>query len=1059
LTLVPVHPQVNKLVVDFTTLLPLEVNNSTPEPFAARAERLQSQLLADVEHRYASGVQVLRDVAREQDRSAGAAMPIVFTSLLAHSARGEQPAKMLWMGDVAFGITQTPQTWLDHQVFEEDGALGFNWDAVEDLFPEGLLQEMFDSYCGFLRRLASDAGVWQETVRPLLPAAQLEQRKAVNSTDAPVPVGLLHSLFIEQVSERPEQAAVIAANKKLTYEELYRRASHLARKLRSMGAQPNRLVAVVMDKGWEQVAAVLGVLQSGAAFLPINASLPGERLWHLLDASEVEIVLTQSWLDERLSWPLNVARIAVDTEEIAGTDAESLTDAEPFDPVQSPEDLAYVIYTSGSTGLPKGVMIDHRGAVNTIVDINERFNVGPCDKVLALSDLSFDLSIYDIFGTLGCGATIVMPDSVARREPNHWAELVEREQVTVWNSVPALLEMLVASESGERRRSLDSLRLVMLSGDWIPLTLPEQIKALAPRSSVVSLGGATEASIWSILFPINEVEAGWKSVPYGKPMVNQRFHVLNESLEPCPVWAPGGLYIAGTGLARGYWRDEQKTNASFFNHPQTGERLYKTGDLGRYLPDGNIEFLGREDSQVKIQGHRIELGEIEAALAEHRAIKAVAVKAVGKSRDKRRLVAYVAAGVELAPSAEELTEFVKAKLPSYLIPSAFVIMRALPLTSNGKVDRSALPEPEPVGREPHREAKARVTPVEQHIADAVASILEVASIDPSANLLEIGANSIDIVKIASLLEKDFGFRLKIEEFYRTPTVEGLAASYETQILQKARTGAERKVAPQDKPALNSSRVLIDPAERAAFKSRQHGLRRLEDNSLRFDLLETTPSEVLRERFLARLSHRRFVEREIPLAQFSDFLGSLRQITAYGKPKYLYASAGGLYPVQVYLHVKQGRIEGLPGGIYYYHPLHNSLALVTSNVELDRAIHEPFINRPIFDEAAFSIFLIAELSAITPLYGEYSMHFATLEAGLITQLLEMTAPANHLGICQVGGVDFGRIHHLFGLGESHVLIHSLLGGQVENSRQQAWSPLEETYYCPNKSVIASEEGEI
>ncbi|MEM9007267.1 MAG: amino acid adenylation domain-containing protein [Cyanobacteria bacterium P01_F01_bin.86] len=319
----------------------------------------------------------------------------------------------------------------------------------------------------------------------------------------------------------------------------------------------------------------------------------------------------------------------------------------PLAAIQKASDLAYVIYTSGSTGNPKGVMIDHRGAVNTVLDINQRFNVTSQDHVFALSSLSFDLSVYDIFGTLAAGGTIVIPDANATKDPAHWIKLMAQQQVSVWNSVPALMQMLVDYAAGHPDLLPDSLRLVMLSGDWLPLNLPERIRGLCKDVQLVSLGGATEASIWSILYPIERIEPTWKSIPYGRPMANQHIYVFNDVLEPCPEWVSGQLYIGGIGLAKGYWENEEKTNASFIVHPQTQERLYRTGDLGRYLPGGDIEFLGREDFQVKVRGHRIELGEIEAKLQQHTTIKEVVVTAVGGSRENKQLVAYV------VPESEE----------------------------------------------------------------------------------------------------------------------------------------------------------------------------------------------------------------------------------------------------------------------------------------------------------------------------------------------------------------------------------------------------------------------
>jgi amino acid adenylation domain-containing protein len=357
---------------------------------------------------------------------------------------------------------------------------------------------------------------------------------------------------------------------------------------------------------------------------------------------------------------------------------------------QKREDLAYNIYTSGSTGQPKGVIVDHCAAVNTILDINNRFGVGPEDRVLALSRLSFDLSVYDIFGLLAAGGTIVMPTPELAQDTKHWAELVRTEKVTIWDTVPALMGLLV--EEAEHGEAIgQSLRVILMSGDWIPLGLPGQIRRLLLNANIISLGGATEAAIWSILYPIEDIDPKWKSIPYGKPMRNQTFHVLNDVEAPCPVWVPGQLYIGGVGLARGYWRDAPKTAASFIHHEGDGERLYRTGDWGRYLPDGNIEFLGREDFQVKLQGQRVELGEIEAKLAEHTGVDSCVVMVREDTPGEKRLVGYVIPrrGADLQAGA--LREFLRAKLPEYMVPSAFMFLEDFPLTANGKLNRKALP--------------------------------------------------------------------------------------------------------------------------------------------------------------------------------------------------------------------------------------------------------------------------------------------------------------------------------------------------------------------------------
>ncbi|MBW8879652.1 MAG: AMP-binding protein, partial [Acidobacteria bacterium] len=388
----PLHPQVNDVLGDFTTLTLVAVDGSRPGSFELRSRALQEQLWEGLEHRHVGGIAVLRELARRQKKAPTALTPVVFTStLFGDSSEGQVAEDSVGVSvKSVYGISQTPQVWLDHQVFEHAGVLGFNWDVVEELFPAGLMDDVFVAYCSLLERLAVEEDSWKEESQCLVPARQLALWREVNATAEPVPSGLLHEGFESWVRREPERVAVISAGRRLSYGELDLRAEALAVRLRELGALPNRLVAVVMEKGWEQVVAVLAVLKAGAAYLPVDAGLPKERIWHLLERGEVAVALTQPWLEERLDWPEEIVRLRVEGEAPAGPVAALCA-------VQGPEDLAYVIFTSGSTGQPKGVMIDHRGALNTVVDVNQRFRVGPQDRVLALSALNFDLSVYDVF--------------------------------------------------------------------------------------------------------------------------------------------------------------------------------------------------------------------------------------------------------------------------------------------------------------------------------------------------------------------------------------------------------------------------------------------------------------------------------------------------------------------------------------------------------------------------------------------------------------------------------------------------------------------------------------
>jgi amino acid adenylation domain-containing protein len=629
----PFHEEVNSLVGDFTSVILLELDYSQPATFAERVKSVQGQLWRDMDHRHVSGVQVLRELT-EQRRDANASLiPVVFTSAIKPSAADDSPAAMTWLGDVHYTITQTPQVWLDHQVTEDAGRLEYDWDAVRGLFPDGFLEAMFDAYRQLISALAQDDVLWQRPEIDILPQEQRQLMAEANATAAPVPTGLLHEPFIRQASAHPERIAVIDAEASLSYGELYRLANILAQRLWQSGAGSGELVGILLPKGRWQVVAALGILEAGGAYLPIEPGYGEDRIAQILALSGVRRVVADD--------AAVVLRLPVGTEVLPVSDLAASTQVVKSLPVmRRPTDLAYVIYTSGSTGMPKGVMIDHRGALNTCVDINQRFAVGPDDRVLGLSALNFDLSVYDIFGLLAVGGALVLPHPDKLRDPDHWDDMVQRHGVTLWNTVPALMDIYTTYLDEVARRANHSLRVAMMSGDWIPLQLPEAIRRSCPQAEQFSLGGATEASIWSIIFPIDEVNPAWRSIPYGKAMLNQSFYVLDEQLQSCPVWVPGELFIGGIGVAKGYWRDPERTAAQFITHPRSGEKLYRTGDLGRLMPCGNIEFLGRKDFQVKINGFRVELGEVEVNMAHFPGVKAAVCAVTGDSGRARQLIAY-----------------------------------------------------------------------------------------------------------------------------------------------------------------------------------------------------------------------------------------------------------------------------------------------------------------------------------------------------------------------------------------------------------------------------------
>ncbi|TQL37537.1 non-ribosomal peptide synthetase/type I polyketide synthase [Salinispora arenicola] len=761
----PVHPDVDELVGEFASFDLLPIDLRTGAGIAGLAQGLQEQGWDDLEHRYVNGVEVLRELARARGGTAGGVMPVVFTSTLVQAAEPGHESLLGWLGDIVHEAVQTPQVWLDAAALEVPDGLYISWPAVDELFPAGMVDDLLDAYHRLLVDLAGSDEPWLAAPPSLLPAAHRELVDRANDTDGPVPEGLLHDRLVAWADQHPEAEAIVTADGAVTYGELVASARALAGRLRELGVGPGSVVAVAMPKSPAQVAAAVGVLIAGGAYLPLDVEQPTARQDRILAQADCRVVVCETE-PYRTDWPVGVRSV--------GWPVGSGGVVELMGVGGSSSDVAYVIFTSGSTGEPKGVVVSHRAAVNTVVEVCERFGVGVGDRVLGLSSLSFDLSVFDVFGVLGVGGVLVLPGVGDRRDPAVWWELVSRYSVSVWNSVPALAQMFVDYVAGLGVSSVP-LRLVLVSGDWVPLGLPGAVWSVAPGCRVVSLGGATEAAVWSIAFEVEGVDAGWESVPYGRPLRNQRFHVLNDRWQECPVYVVGELFIGGVGLADGYVGDAELTGRRFVVHPVSGERLYRTGDLGRWRPDGLVEFVGREDLQVKVGGYRIELGEIEQVLTGHPLVREAVVTAPG-DRHHRRLVGYVQPGPD-APDEPTLTanvlEHLRQRLPAYMIPTSLVVLPAFPLTANGKVDRKALPDPAATA--------PATTPADAGDATAarlvtiVSEIIGVGGIDTSRSFFEFGGDSVSGVQIVSRANAE-GIDLTLQDLFELQTIDQIAAA-------------------------------------------------------------------------------------------------------------------------------------------------------------------------------------------------------------------------------------------------------------------------------------------
>ncbi|ELR66769.1 Long-chain-fatty-acid--CoA ligase [Photobacterium marinum] len=739
-------PELKTMAGNCSNTVPVDSHSTST--FIEQVKWLQDCLTERLEHAIVPGVELMRRI-QQASASEDPVLPYVFTSGLQSGQLAEVLPDMHRF-ELFDSHLQTPQVWLDHQVIENHEGLICYWDCVEEIFEPGIIEALVEESSRMIDALIASETAWLEqypgdsanqSLKPWITGPEVASDK------------LLCSDFIAQAKLTPTRTAIQFGSQSISYGELLSKALSVAAGLAGRGVTEHDIIAVQLPKSIEQVIALYGILLSNAAYLPLSVHWPEARIDHIVQASGAKLLVSQS---EQLS------------EQCVSI--QTLFDAKAQSPVliNNGERLAYVIYTSGSTGEPKGVMITHNAALNTIEDINRRFTMNENDRVLGVSGIYFDLSVQDIFGTLSVGATLVLPGETERPEPSELIELCRTQRITVWNSVPAILHMLTMISEPELP-ALSSLRLIMLSGDWIPLPLAKQLKRACAQAELVSLGGATEASIWSNWFQVENISPEWRSIPYGYGLSNQQLYVLDREGKECLTGAIGEIHIAGDGLALGYLNDPQRTAAQFIEH-FSGQRLYRTGDLGRYFPDGAIEFLGRKDAQVKINGFRVELTEIETQLTQVDGIENATV-VVHRNEFAGATLLAVYSGRLL--DERLLSEKLVAQLPGYMVPVRFIWCESLPISQNGKIDREqalaiarkfieqeALNQADAVHSEQH-EVTNKLIVIWQSLFDAV-------SVNEQSHFFRLGGNSLQAVRLSSRIEKAFGCRLSLHQLFSSP---------------------------------------------------------------------------------------------------------------------------------------------------------------------------------------------------------------------------------------------------------------------------------------------------
>ncbi|MDZ8034015.1 amino acid adenylation domain-containing protein [Nostoc sp. DedSLP04] len=698
--------------------------------------------------------------------------------------------------DLSLSMTDTPQ-----------GLIG-NLEYNTDLFEAATIKRMVGHFETMLSSIVvnpdqslSDLPILTETELQTL-LVKWNSTKTENLQDL-----CIHELFETQVEQTPDAVAVVFEGQQLTYRQLNAKANQLGRYLHSLGVRPEVLVGICVERSLEMAIALLGILKAGGAYVPLDPTYPQERLtWMLLD-SRVPVLLTQKHLlVEREFDGLHIVCLDTDWEVISHESEENLLSG------ATPKNLAYIIYTSGSTGKPKGVMIQHQSLVNFTLAAIVEYGFTQSDGILQFASISFDTAVEEIYPCLISGGTLVLRNEQMLIDIPNFLKQCQEWEITVLDLPTAYWHHLTFELTTTKLRLPESLRLVIIGGEQV---LPERVKMwqkyVGDYPQLFNGYGPTEATVVTTIYKLPKATFSSDStllgVPIGKPIRNVQVYVLDKNLQPVPIGIQGELYIGGAGLARGYLNrsdlTEEKFIPNFFNKSQESDRLYKTGDLVRYLPDGNIEFLGRIDNQVKVRGFRIELGEIEVVLAQHSEIKEVVVIAQQDATGNQYLVAYVVPTSKSVPNSSELRRFLSDKLPEYMLPKVFVVLEALPLTPNGKVDRKALPIADQNHYDDDTIYVAPRTLTEKKLTAIWSDLLVRKKVGINDNFFELGGHSLLLTQMIFRVRETFQVELPLRSLFQMPTVAGLAESIE--MVQN--TGSSNTIARKTVADLQAEAVL------------------------------------------------------------------------------------------------------------------------------------------------------------------------------------------------------------------------------------------------------------
>lgn len=733
-----ISPDIDSIVGDFTNTLLVPYTPIPHTSFREKGQMLQKNIWEALDHRMFSGVEVLRALSKLKRNGNSPLMPVVLTSLLGHPQRHE----ISDFGEEVYGVSQTPQVTLDVQIRESDGCLVYKWDYLNSAIRQDVVKDMFGTFEKLLHQLVENSETWNKTELDLKPDMQKAIWEKINSTEKEIPKVHLKDLLVKRLQESPKSIAVIDSGGEYNWKQVINTAYNISCEISNMKMTNDKFIGILLPKSVLQYISVYASVLSGLGYVPMDISWPVERIQSIIqDANIHTVIISEKFNQNSLK---NVEYITVFRDLISEKRIGSGHILEQNNENYSP----YVIFTSGSTGKPKGVEIPEIALLNHIFDVSERFNLNSETRHLATAALHFDMSVFDVFGPLVYGGSVVLPRVTAGPSPEDWLELLHNYSINFWACVPTMMEMLcyIVQSLPVKDYSLPNCQTIVMAGDWIALKMLPKVKKLFPNANLYSAGGPTETTNWSIIHEIQDDEGKLcDSVIYGKPMNNSKYHVQSNLGIERPMWVVGEMIVeSNISLSKGYLGKPDVTKKAFISGRKNQERLYKTGDLGRYLPNGDIEFVGRIDNQVKINGFRIELGEIESIMKAVDGIDKVIAFSLPDNEGNPKEVA-VAYTESKNISKDILLNLLVNKLPKYMVPKKIQLFKSIPLSDNGKVDVKQMRQI--LNESNQGESKLNNDDMLRSVLKIICEQLDKDMVLPTDNFFNLGGDSLDAAKL------------------------------------------------------------------------------------------------------------------------------------------------------------------------------------------------------------------------------------------------------------------------------------------------------------------------